>query len=151
MSETKESDVYKSLLHLMVHAENTSWNRFNIFLVFNSILLLASATLIAGDQFLMRGVVLTLFCIIGAAGGILWAALGYRGRKFHDNYLSTLRKFEEQHMVQLFDKALLPGAVTSTVRDGFSWSNLGSSFALLICFPLVFSGLYVFLLWVPLK
>lgn len=90
-------DLYSVLTHLVIHAESISWNRLYNFLTCNSILLLAWATVYASTSTNPDcRVVLTVFCILGAVSGIVWAELGRRGREYLDHYGNQAKKLEKQ-------------------------------------------------------
>jgi len=148
MGEIQISAIYAALVNLVGQAESVSWARFNNFLVFNSILLLAWATLVAGQDFPVRNIVLKLICFVGMGGGILWSVLGYRGRSFHNLYVLKAKDFEEKFVKGGIAGDVLPFIATQEHRDKLGLSNVASSFALLICLPFFGAVLYAFLAWI---
>jgi hypothetical protein len=92
----KENEIYPSLIQMIIQAENITWNRFNNFLMFNTILVLAWSTIYAADHNANQSFKwpLVTFCIFGGLSGIFWALLGIRGRKYLNKYLEVAREFE---------------------------------------------------------
>lgn len=89
-------ELYPSLVQMIIHAETISWNRYYNFLMFNTILILAWATIyIQHPRPYLAQVVLATMCVIGGVSGVTWAALGYRGRKFLYEYINLAVKFEK--------------------------------------------------------
>lgn len=152
--ETKE--LYPSLIQMVIQAENISWGRFNNFLMFNSILVLAWSTIFAANLTSLqqsRTVVLVAFCILGAMSGVWWAALGSRGRAFLDVYLDVAQDFENDKTAWVNDSTndkFKIAKLTRDFRDSTCYSWAGSR-VLLIGGPLSFTGLYFILFFVSLK
>jgi hypothetical protein len=70
-------ELYSALVQMVNNAESISWNRFYNFLMGNSILVLAWATIYASqDRSTLTSIVLSAICVFGAGSGIVWAALG---------------------------------------------------------------------------
>ncbi len=92
-----KDDHYRTCLQLLDLAESTSWNRFYNFLMCNSILVLAWATLYAQDQppWPTR-VVLALIATLGGVSGVLWAALGKCGREITTAHVNQAHKLEPE-------------------------------------------------------
>jgi hypothetical protein len=75
-------DLHAALIQMVIHAESISWNRFYNFLMGNSILVLAWATIYGSqDRSILSSIVLSAICVFGASSGVAWAELGKRSRK----------------------------------------------------------------------
>lgn len=87
--QTIASDVlYPSLVQLVIHAETISWNRFYNFLMANSILILAWATIYAPQQHpAFATTVLVVISVLGLVSCVAAAALGVRGREYLSKYV----------------------------------------------------------------
>src|SRR5207244_552336 len=87
---------YPALIQLVVHAESISWNRLYNFLMGNSILVLAWATIYASNQdSVPTRLVLSAICVLGGLSGIAWADLGKRTRKHLDQHFDQAREIEK--------------------------------------------------------
>ncbi|MBU0533344.1 MAG: hypothetical protein KJ887_00890 [Candidatus Omnitrophica bacterium] len=136
--------IYQALPALINGAESISWNRFNNFLLFNSILILAWATIYANineeittnHSFLLGGI-----CILGLAISFIWCALGFRGRSNVDLFLKIGKAIESN-----YPEGHKPITEAAKLRDTqpFSWS--GSTYILTIT-PLLIALLYTLFLW----
>jgi len=91
-------DVYDTYVRLIIQAESISWNRFNSFLILNSILILAWAGIFTSDSPSSTSAkfVMALICLLGGLSGIAWAILGRRGRKYLDKYKEQAKTIEEK-------------------------------------------------------
>ena len=144
------NELYVSILNLINYAESTTWTRFYNFLMGNSILILAWATIyISSSKPPMARSVIIAICLIGFFSGIFWAALGYRGRKILDKYIEIGKNVESNLDLwpSYLDNFKLATEMKK-IRDDrnkalFKWSG---SYFLLPFGPLVFSILYVILL-----
>jgi len=89
-------EVYPALVQLAIHAESITWNRFYNFLMANSILVLAWATIFASSLSDRPGpkTVLAAICILGGASGVAWAGLAVRGRKFLFDFVGLAQAIE---------------------------------------------------------
>jgi len=145
-------ELYPSLVQMIIHAENITWNRFYNFLMFNTILVLSWATLwTAASSSQSRLVVLIAICILGSISGIFWAALGYRGRAFLSEYMNIAKELEADPAVWAEDLEKYRQVTKAlTLRDSLCYSWAGSR-VLLIGGPLTFTVLYVVMLVVSLK
>ena len=89
------SQVYATITQLLLQTEEISWNRFYNFLMGNSILILAWATIFAiGDKGLTHLIVLASICIVGGLSGIAWRGLGKRSRAYVEKYKELGAGFE---------------------------------------------------------
>ena len=144
MSDNTKDLVYQSLPTFINNAESISWNRFTSFLLFNSILILAWATIYANlneklttnHSFLLGGI-----CILGLVISFIWCALGFRGRSNVGLFLKIGENIESGHI-----ENLKPITEAKKLRDSqpFSWS--GSIYVLTMT-PLLIAFLYTLFLW----
>jgi hypothetical protein len=149
MVSTKE--IYSGLVQLTIHAETITWNRFNNFLVGNTILVLAWATIFASDNFLNgKTFILAALCILGAISGPFWAALGERGRKFLDEYIDLAVEIEKSKYFpnQLYKYKQFTITKNKIHTLPYGWA--GSRYILRV-WPLIFTLLYIVLLIVSLR
>lgn len=70
-------EIYPVLVQLVIYAESITWNRFYNFLMGNSILILAWATIFVSpcSKGLGGKSVLVAISLLGAASGVAWAAI----------------------------------------------------------------------------
>lgn len=90
-------DAYLCLFRLYADAEMVTWTRFNNFLVFNSILILTWATLWTAGPKGSGGVPGGIFLAVGVLGivsGLVWGALGHRGRTMQYEIGDVAQKVE---------------------------------------------------------
>ena len=67
-----DKELYPSLVQLRIHADSVTWNRFYNFLMFNSILVLAWATVYAAHpRPIGAWAVLVAFCFFGGLSGVV--------------------------------------------------------------------------------
>ena len=142
------NELYPSLVQMILHAENVSWNRFYNFLVFNTILVLAWAAVWVSTPAQPKTVFLITICVLGGISGIFWAALGYRGRAFLYEYTKMAAAIEADPAVwtQELEK-YKPATRTVELRDSLCYSWAGSR-GVLIGGPLVFTVFYGIMLFV---
>ena len=142
-------DVYPSFIQLIIHAETISWTRFYHYLVFNTILILAWATIYSapGDPPRLKVAVTAAVCFIGALSGVFWALLGARGRKFLRKYIGVTKEFEAD--LACWPAALEKYRLGTLTRE---WGKNGGSRSgyFVIGGPVVFTLLYLFLLYVSI-
>ncbi|MFH1883895.1 MAG: hypothetical protein ABIL62_14455 [Planctomycetota bacterium] len=147
-----QKEVYPSMINLIIHAETISWSRFHNFLVFNTILILAWATIyVKAPRPYLAGYVMAILCVLGALSGIFWFGLGVRGRKFLKNYIDLATKFESDSTC--WPNGLEPYKLGTRTNDWgkqlpYQWASSiylieGGSLALLF--------FYVFLFHVSIK
>jgi len=135
-------ELYPTLVQMILHAENVSWNRFYNFLVFSTILVLAWAAVWVTSPSQAKIVFLATICVLGAISGVFWAALGYRGRAFLYEYTKMAAALEADPTVWAQElKDHKPASRTIELRDSLCCSWAGSR-GLLIGGPLVFAVLY---------
>ena len=137
-------ELYSVVVQLYTHFENITWGRFYNFLMANTILILAWATLFASDsseKFVFR-FLLCMISFFGGATGAYWGALGYRGRQFVDKFSDIAEQLENDWPNEL--KAQKPLATVRAMRDDLAYGWAGSSF-ILPYVPVGFSVLYLVL------
>ena len=146
MQQIKPVDVFSGLLQLAMHAENTSWNRFYNFLMGNSILVLAWATIyVSSTHSVMSMIVMIAICLLGGISGPPWSNLGVRGRESLREYCNTGLSLENDSSIwpKALDKYKVFNLITS-VRDSLPNPKSGS-YTLLKTAPWGFSVLYAVL------
>ncbi len=76
-------ELYRGHTKLVIHSENVTWTRFSIFLITNSILLVAWATLFRDRKNYPELLHVQIgICVFGALLGLLWMAFGVRARRY---------------------------------------------------------------------
>jgi hypothetical protein len=140
------SNAYSAFVNLVMHSEVISWNRFYNYLMAMTFLILAWATLYVQPSVTPTlKTILVSISILGALSGLLWAALGYRGRRFLDEFAKAGSSIEN-------DSAMWPSELDNykpltssrALRDQIRFRYSGSMF-LLTCVPLLISVLYLIL------
>jgi hypothetical protein len=142
----RDPELYSALVQLLTGAEATRWNRFYNYLTANSLLVLAWATLYDVPLNTPKTAVLVAISVIGSAGGLAWAMLGYRSTRFHDAYMRLGKHMEMQTVGGVANRQCAPLSVSLQIRDSAPFGFLGSSYYILTVGPLVLAGLYVLLL-----
>jgi hypothetical protein len=138
-------ELYPSLVQMITHAENITWNRFNNFLMFNSILVLSWATVWEGQC--KSPTFLVIICVLGIFGGVFWAALGYRGRKYLDAYLDMAEELETTSPLwKNSNEKYKLATKTKELHKSLHCSSWAGSKVLLTCGPLAFTALYSIML-----
>lgn len=149
-------ELYAAQIQLIVHAEATSWNRLYNFLMGNTILVLAWATIYASShRSLVGDFVLSAICIMGAASGIAWSKLGVRSRRILDEYMNQARAIEGDSAA--WEKSVKNESKPITRTHSFTGEaskdevkciskEYETSSYLLKCTPCAFTIFYVFLL-----
>lgn len=140
-----ERAAYSTYVGFAQQAEVNSWNRFYNFLMFNTILILAWATVYGQvTRPHCARLVLAVFCVFGGASGATWSFLGRRGREYGTFFLEHASEFEKN----IPDKQRV---CTEVLRERVKLPHryLGS-FVHLVWWPWGFVGLYVLLFIVSL-
>lgn len=142
-----EREVYSAFVQLVMHAESTSWNRFYNYLMATTILILSWATLFTNDpDKTSPKIILISICLIGIISGVLWAALGYRGRRFLNEYSNAGANIERNSELWQGElQNLAPLTLSRELRDRLPFRYAGSLY-LLTGVPMVFSLLFVIML-----
>jgi hypothetical protein len=144
-------EAYLALVQLIIHAESTTWNRFYNFLMGNSILVVAWAALFASNSKSDATPVLVTICLLGAFGGIAWAALAVRGRRNLNEFVELGKLIEaESSLWTTALAAVKPLSKAADLREtqAFPWAG---SFYLLVFGSLAFSVLYSVMLIVSVE
>ncbi len=142
MSDNNKNLVYQLLPTLIGNAESISWNRFNNFLLFNSILILAWTTIYAKAEW--PHLLLSSLSVVGLVISFVWCALGLRGRNNVNLFLKIGKNIESTHQG---DIKPLTDAVNLRDTQSFSWS--GSIYVLTMT-PLLIALLYTLFLWLSI-
>ncbi|MEW6668756.1 MAG: hypothetical protein AB1512_26390 [Thermodesulfobacteriota bacterium] len=144
-----DKDLYAAVAQHVANAEQVSWNRFNNFLMSNSIFILAWATLYAADPIPPRArLILCSICTVGVLSSVVWAALGYRGRKNVGMFLDLGKRMElDPNHTSAAWAGFGPCDCAIKLRDSMPYRWAGS-FWILSIGSFVFTFLYVLLLWV---
>lgn len=133
-----DSDKYGSIVQLVIHAENISWNRFNNFLIAASVLVIAWATIYSsGQDSCASRVIQSFICLLGFFCGFAWARLGCRSRDYLDMYFELgeeIEKGKDESEIKLFQRP------TDIRPNRFIYS---SSRFLLMAVPIAFALLYL--------
>jgi hypothetical protein len=139
-SEDEKRDLQRLWETAAMHAEDISWSRFYNFLMVNSILILAWATIysaslpLPAEKFTDQAkLVLVSICLLGIASGLVGSVFGFRGRRSQDRWLR-----EGMAVDSLFLEA------SDDIRHGPL--RFYSSFWLHIVSPVLVSVLYAILL-----
>ncbi|HEV3142477.1 MAG TPA: hypothetical protein VGZ47_01180, partial [Gemmataceae bacterium] len=141
----EDKDRYSAIVQLVVVSETTSWNRFYIFLVFASILILAWTTIYSqSSPPKCATIIMASMSAVGFIAGLAWAGLGWRGRTFVNKFVELGRQLEgsaeaqaqQQAAAQHQQQAVNPLTEAEAARDSFSFGHVGSYY-LLIGGPLV--------------
>lgn len=89
------STIYSVIAGLLTHSEQISWNRFNLYILFNSMIFIAWTSMYSAtnvDCFSL--LIMVLISLLGIIGGVAFSCLGYRGRKFVDACLEAGARLE---------------------------------------------------------
>jgi hypothetical protein len=137
--------VYQVLAQLVNQSETTGWNRLNMFLLANSILILAWVALfqVKGQEpwleYIKWGIP-----ILGALLALLWIPFSTRGRRYVIQYIAMARELEEVRIQSG------PRPFTCAHDDSLKWRwperKVGRSILLAPLVPFLFFALYLFLL-----
>lgn len=138
-TEIDKSSVYSATTSLAIYSEQARWARLNNYLVVNSILLVAWATIFENEITAHRAYVLIVLCLPGIILGILWAVLGHRSSQYLDAMHEVAEKLELSVPLGPFKEL---AALRAVVRKR---GKLTSSKILVTWIPIVFSCLYVIL------
>ncbi len=143
-----DKDVYQALVTFVTAAESISWNRFNNFLLFNSILILAWVTLYTQrSQPEQYAVLLSVLSALGFVSGYFWSGLGLRGRNNVSKFLSIGKNIESELDAW---KGKGPFSHAIQLRDSGTFDLCGSIYILTFG-PFVSSILHIILLYLSLS
>ena len=149
------TELYPSLVHLIVHDETITWSRFSNFLWFNSILILSWATIYSSKKITILDsgfalIVLVTICILGIISGIFWSGIGKRGRDYLNAHVDLASKIEKDST--LWDKEIQlyrPLTEAKKIRDEHP-NKYGSALFILTYGPQVFIVFHLILMFVAL-
>jgi len=134
------SDLYKAAIQLIIHAENTTWTRSSNFLLANSILMLAWATIFASslcDQ--RKAVFLSLLSGLGFVLSFVWAPFSYRSRRYLESFKKSGFELEQN-----LGRPLHEGPLTVSERIPFSKMEKDARSQVLTVFiPLTFAAVFL--------
>jgi hypothetical protein len=137
---SKRTDLYSAAIQLIVHGENTSWARMNIFLLSNSILMLAWAAIFVSPNTKGKGWLLVALSLLGFLLSIAWAPFGSRGRKYLRRYVDVGLAIEQGISPRLSNGPLNAGEKLSFLR----WERICRSQHLVVVVPLLFAAAFFF-------
>jgi hypothetical protein len=86
--ELEVRDIYASVVDLAIHSQDNRMNLFSSFLFFQSVLLLAWATIWQTGGDAARGPILLVLSVFGTLSSVLWGALG-------SDYANSGRQFSQ--------------------------------------------------------
>jgi hypothetical protein len=90
-------DIYGPLIELVTHGQDNKLNLFSSFLFFQSILLLAWATVWQIQQAPGRDAILLVFSVFGIASSVLWARIGSDYADASRQFSDVAEEFEKLH------------------------------------------------------
>lgn len=137
--------LYDTIMNFRNHAEAISWNRFNNYLVFNSIIILAWVTLscsIINDE-----LILSSLCFLGIVSGFFWSTLGVRTRKVID-YLGKLLKEIEKESNEKIKPITMVDNNKEIMQD---YLKLGTSYNIVAFGPMLVSAIQLIFLFNSLE
>ena len=139
-------EIYSNLVQLTIHSEEIAWNRFNNFLLGNSILILAWAALLSSADQISKKPVLFALCILGLISSIFWSGLGYRSRKFLIKHIAMGAYIEADPACwpSVLNQKYKPFSQIKSIRDTSPFGWCGGRY-ILIFGPLLFAIFYIFL------
>jgi len=143
MEKITVKEIYNTLVQMMIQSESISWNRFYNFLMGNSILILAWATIFISQKKSPWGnIVMVSICLLGAISSPFYAVLGKRGRDFLEHYVKQLIKIEDSqsNWPSDFDKLKI-FKMNLELRDTLP-GRIAGSYYILQAVPYGFSFLY---------
>lgn len=145
-------EIYSSILQLVNYAESTTWNRLYNFLMANSILILAWATIyVSQSKTHIKTIVMVAICVIGAISGFFFGLLGIRGRLILKEYIKLGRSIEAKPKfwpIDLQEHKLFTDIERIRDQTHFRWAG---SFYILPVGPWTFAVLYIILLYASLE
>jgi hypothetical protein len=157
MEKIDARDLYESLLQLIMHAEKTASDRLNMYLLANSFLVVAWATIFHESTSGGGAVVEITITVLGLVGGIVWSDVGRRTRIYMEHHFAQALEIEkteklwEQELLALKPKITWSGEaipalpLTSAEAIRVGANKLTRMSSLVITTPLAFSVLYLVL------
>jgi len=92
---------YRAALDLLMHEGTLLWNRFNVFLVANSIMIAALSALISSSRHCT--VFVSTLCLAGTGLSIVWLAVNIQGFRQCRGYWDIAHSTEKDHLPQQVD------------------------------------------------
>jgi hypothetical protein len=144
-SSVNDLQNYDAIVTFAVAAEQSRWERFASYLLVNSILLLAWATIYVTCTSMLTVIVLIILCIPGIVLGFVWSFLGKRTSdyvdKMHDEGLNL-----ENSIPQLYSKPFAAiEQIREDVRNKMKKHKMAftSSKTIVTWVPVIFSFIYI--------
>ena len=133
-------DLYKATIDLIIHAENITWTRSSNFLLANSILMLAWATIFASSLWDQRkAVFLSLLSGLGFVLSFVWAPFSYRSRRYLKSYKDRGIELEQN-----LSPPLQEGPLSAGERIPFSYiEEITKSEHMSWFIPLAFAAVFL--------
>ncbi len=140
-------DLYSALIQITEGVENISWSRFYNFLMSNSILILAWATIyVSTANPPLKKTILCSIALLGGLSGIVFGDLGRRTRLYMDEHAKQLKSIEDIQSIWEpgITNDMKPNSIVQDViKSGHIWS---SNPFILRYVPLSYSVLCLFML-----
>ena len=134
-----EKDLYTALVQLTIHGQENKLQTLNLYLVFNSIIILAWATLFSSDSLILTAkLASTFFCILGILLALVWMVLGWDYANASDLFSEFAERIESK-----FPECMRPLQCRAKQKE--KKVPIGSR-TLLILIPIFFLLMYIFLL-----
>jgi hypothetical protein len=139
----EKTQTYMATVQLIMHAENTSWNRISSFLIANSILMLAWASIFISSNPTDKGAILIAMSTAGLVFSLAWAPFGTRGRRYLAKFLeiATVLEKKRRHARPITEVNRLEFQQTFHSLEKFC-----RSWHLVVIVPLTFAGVFYLLL-----
>ena len=142
--------VYAAGTNQWIHAEQMRWTILYNFLVGNTILLLAwatlYATLLSHPGSLGLRIVLIGSCFVGICGGVVWTFLEHRANGFSEQYFKTGLDLER---LLLNEQTDVTGPFLATEQHRAHGGPI-KTHVIVVAVPIVFSTIYLVLLIVSI-
>jgi len=150
MDKITVKEIYNNLVQLVIHAESVIWDRFNSYIVGNSILTLAWVTIFESN--IKLKFLLVLICIFGIIASVVFAILGYRGKAFLNRYLEvgSFIEADPQCWPGELNQKYKPLTETKSFRDNLNIPWCGGR-SVVVFGPIIFVIFYISLLFIALK
>jgi len=143
-----KQDIYAAIIQLIIHADNISWNRFNNFLVGNSVLAVAWATIFGSSKpSFQANMILTVITLIGIYASKIWYGLGLNSRNYLDKYIKQGVRLEESEATEGVERNHLPVVLTRKMQiQTKTQCPTGTSYQVQTAMPCAFEILYIAML-----
>ena len=145
-----DKDRYSAAVQLAVLEETTSWNRFDNFLLFVSILILSWVTIYSQTTPPKYATtIMVSLSALGVVSGLAWAVLGWRGHKFVATFLDLGSRIE-RNLGSEETPAINPCHEMSSARATLRFHWVGSYYPL-IGVPILCSVLFLLMLFASFR